>query len=106
MRKDKYIRVSTAMDVVLTGGCGECKLQRSEHCEGCRTQTIIDLLNDVAKTGVVEIPQTHGRLGDLDALLARLKKDPLFSLVEQYGISGVIEAQDTIIPAEGGAENE
>lgn len=29
---------------------------------------------------------------DRDALLAHLKKDPLFDLVERYGISGVIES--------------
>lgn len=68
LRKDKYIRVSTAMGVVLTGGCGECKMQRSEHCKGCRTQTILDLLDDVANTEGVEIPQRHGRLIDADAL--------------------------------------
>lgn len=45
-----------------------------------------------------ELPP-HGRLGDLDALLAKLKKDPLFPLVETYGMSGVIEAQPTVIPA-------
>lgn len=36
------------------------------------------------------------RLIDADALIANLKKDPLFKLVEQYGISGVIEAQLTV----------
>ena len=36
------------------------------------------------------------RLIDADALIARLKKDPLFRLVEQYGITGVIEAEPTI----------
>lgn len=42
------------------------------------------------------------RLIDADALIANLKKDPLFKLVEQYGISGVIEAQLTVdtIPIE------
>ena len=29
---------------------------------------------------------------DRDALLEHLKKDPLFDLVERYGISGVIES--------------
>lgn len=68
MRKDKYIRVSTAICVVLTGGCGECKMRRSEHCKGCRTQTILDLLDDVAKTDGVDIPQRHGRTDDLDEI--------------------------------------
>lgn len=36
------------------------------------------------------------RLIDADTLIAHLKKDPLFGLVEQYGISGVIEAQPTV----------
>ena len=36
------------------------------------------------------------RLIDADALLKHMEKDPLFPLVERYGISGVIEAQPTI----------
>lgn len=36
------------------------------------------------------------RLIDADALLKRIKKDPLFPLVEQYGISGVIKAEPTV----------
>ena len=36
------------------------------------------------------------RLIDADAMLERIKKDPLFPLVEEYGISGVIEAQPTV----------
>ena len=47
---EKYIRVSTAKGVVLTGGCGECKLRRSEECKGCRTQAILDLLDEVEET--------------------------------------------------------
>lgn len=35
------------------------------------------------------------RLIDADALLERIKKDPLFPLVEEYGISGVIKAEPT-----------
>ena len=42
----------------------------------------------------------HGRLIDADAFLAKVKEDPLFPLVERYGMSSVIEAQPTIIPAE------
>lgn len=51
----------------------------------------------------IELPP-HGRLIDADAFLAKLKKDPLFPLVEKYGMSGVIEAQPTIIPADPGGE--
>ena len=32
---------------------------------------------------------------DADALLKRMRKDPLFELVEIYGVSGVIEAEPT-----------
>lgn len=53
---------------------------------------------------IIELPP-HGRLIDADAFLAKLKNDPLFPLVEQYGMSGVIEAQPTIIPADGGEQH-
>lgn len=36
------------------------------------------------------------RLIDADQLLQKLQKDPLFPLVEQYGITRVIEAAPTI----------
>lgn len=36
------------------------------------------------------------RLIDADQLLQKLQKDPLFPLVEQYGISRVIEAAPTV----------
>lgn len=36
------------------------------------------------------------RLIDVDALLNRMQEDPLFDLVERYGVSGVIEAEPTI----------
>ena len=36
------------------------------------------------------------RLIDADALLNRMQKDPLFDLVERYGVSGVIEAEPTV----------
>ena len=38
------------------------------------------------------------RLIDADQLLQKLQKDPLFPLVEQYGISRVIEAAPTVVP--------
>jgi hypothetical protein len=33
---------------------------------------------------------------DADALLKRMQNDPLFDLVERYGVSGVIEAEPTV----------
>lgn len=42
------------------------------------------------------------RMIDANALLERMKKDPLFPFVEEYGISRVIEAEPTVeaIPIE------
>lgn len=42
------------------------------------------------------------RLIDADAFLERTRKDPLFPLVERYGLSGVIENEQTVdaIPAD------
>lgn len=54
----------------------------------------------LTETKAKQIPTPHGRLIDKDELLSHLKKDPLFSLVEQYGISGVIESRPTILEAE------
>ena len=48
----------------------------------------------------IQIPTPHGRLIDKDELLSHLKKDPLFDLVERYGVSGVIESRPTILEAE------
>ena len=36
------------------------------------------------------------RLIDKDALLKRMQEDPLFDLVERYGVSGVINAEPTV----------
>ena len=36
------------------------------------------------------------RLIDADALLKRMQEDPLFDLVERYGVSGVINAEPTV----------
>ena len=33
---------------------------------------------------------------DADALLKRMQNDPLFDLVERYGVSGVINAEPTV----------
>ena len=48
----------------------------------------------------IQIPTPHGRLIDVDELLSHLSKDPLFNLVERYGVSGVIESRPTILEAE------
>lgn len=36
------------------------------------------------------------RLIDADAMIKHMKKDPLFPMVEQYGLSGVVEAMPTV----------
>lgn len=36
------------------------------------------------------------RLIDADAYLERMKKDPLFNLIEQYGFSGTLLAEPTV----------
>lgn len=36
------------------------------------------------------------RLINADAFLERTRKDPLFPLLERYGLSGVIEAEPTV----------
>ena len=41
------------------------------------------------------------RVIDADALLERMRKDPLFPLVERYGVSGVIDAEPTVEPKTG-----
>lgn len=41
------------------------------------------------------------RLIDADALLERMRKDPLFPLVERYGVSGVIDSEPTVEPKTG-----
>lgn len=48
----------------------------------------------------IQIPKDHGKLIDADELVKHLRKDPLFDLVERYGISGVIESRPTILEAE------
>lgn len=55
---------------------------------------------NVGYYSAIQIPTPHGRLIDKDELLSHIKKDPLFSLVERYGISGVIESRPTILEAE------
>lgn len=47
-----------------------------------------------------QIPKGHGRLIDADELVKHLRKDPLFDLVERYGVSGVIESRSVILEAE------
>ena len=51
-------------------------------------------------TEAIQISKDHGRLIDADELVKHLRKDPLFDLVERYGISGVIESRPTILDRE------
>ncbi len=49
---------------------------------------------------VIQIPKDHGNIIDRDELIEHLQKDPLFSLVENYGITGVIESRPVILEEE------
>ena len=49
---------------------------------------------------LAEVPTPHGRLIDADALIKHMKRDPLFPLVDRYGVTNVIQAASTIIEAE------
>ena len=59
-----------------------------------------DRYEEMTDTKATQIPTPHGRLIDKDELLSHLKKDPLFDLVERYGVSGVIESRPTILEEE------
>jgi hypothetical protein len=48
----------------------------------------------------IQIPKDHGNIIDRDELIEHLKKDPLFSLVENYGITGVIKSRPVILEEE------
>lgn len=66
--------------------------------EGDKCFNALDPIQTLAEA--IQIPTPHGRLIDVDELLSHLSKDPLFDLVERYGVSGVIESRPTILEAE------
>lgn len=75
------------------------------HCEGLiftDHSTVLWTDDDmqIHEYEAIQIPKGHGRLIDGDELVKHLRKDPLFDLVERYGISGVIESRPTILEAE------
>lgn len=87
--------------------CGECEFNynlEGGSYEWWECVILHDDINqfDTRRTDcpLIEIPTPHGRLIDKDELLSHLSKDPLFDLVERYGVSGVIESRPTILEAE------
>lgn len=89
--------------------CGICPFKRDGwpdewemHCKLLGRQVgYFDKKNKVPKDcPLVEIPTPHGRLIDADALIKHMKRDPLFPLVDRYGVTNVIQAAPTIIEAE------
>ena len=80
--------------------CSYCILA-NKHINGlCEAKYYCRLEADYEHCPLIEIPTPHGRLIDMDELLSHIKKDPLFSLVERYGVSGVIESRPTILESE------
>lgn len=55
-----------------------------------------DLICNIDNMKTVGEKSEGMRLIDANALIENLRKDPLFGLVERYGLTGVIEAQPTI----------
>lgn len=78
------------MELYADGHCSVAKIEDGE----CYELTI------PSETEAIQIPEGHGRLIDADELVKHLRKDPLFDLVERYGISGVIESRPTILGEE------
>ncbi len=59
-----------------------------------------DKLTNDGRTNAIQIPKGHGDIKDADELINHLRKDPLFDIVERYGITGVIKSRPTILEAE------
>ena len=78
------------MELYADGHCSVVKIEDGK----CYELTI------PSETEAIQIPKDHGRLIDGDELVNHLRKDPLFDLVERYGISGVIESRPTILDKE------
>lgn len=78
------------MELYADGHCSVAKIEDGE----CYELTI------PSETEAIQIPKGHGRLIDGDELVKHLRKDPLFDLVERYGVSGVIESRPVILEAE------
>ena len=97
------------MSIIIKGmdmpkNCFQCSFNDGIYCclidndtEALIPKMPTDRLKDCP---LIEIPTPHGRLIDMDELLSHLSKDPLFDLVERYGVSGVIESRPTILEAE------
>ncbi len=81
--------------------CWECRLMDGEaNCLVTDEGISFKQEGILPACPLIEIPTPHGRLIDKDELLSHLSKDPLFDLVERYGVSGVIESRRTILEAE------
>ena len=75
-------------------------IKSNGKCSYWKQDTEYGICEPMQTVEAIQIPTPHGRLIDKDELLSHLKKDPLFDLVERYGVSGVIESRPTILEAE------
>ena len=75
-------------------------IKSNGKCTYWKQDTEYGICEPMQTVEAIQILTPHGRLMDKDELLSHLKKDPLFNLVERYGISGVIESRPTILEAE------
>lgn len=75
-------------------------IKSNGKCSYWKQDTKYGICEPMQTVEAIQIPTPHGRLIDMDELLSHIKKDPLFSLVERYGVSGVIESRPTILESE------
>lgn len=97
-------------DVVIRGmempkSCDECRLFNESWCMALSVENWRKSYNKPPEGGrlpdcpLVPLPEGHGRLGDLDALMNNIGDVPYKGAVRR-----VLMSAPTIIPAEGGGE--
>lgn len=84
--------------------CYECPCHNGEngYCQAYKSGHLYSIERP-AKCPIIPLPEGHGRLGDLDALM------PAFAKATQefrdgYTFQWILEHAPTIVPAEGGGE--
>ena len=80
----------------------DCPLNTFGFCNLAQDETHCDCIGDSRPEWcpLVPLPEGHGRLGDLDALMKNIGDVPYKGAVRR-----VLMSAPTIVPAEGGTDN-